>query len=86
MRWQKDEVLVSGSGGALPGGTVCMLDVPVNKTSTALTKPVDPIVGQNDFGLGEGEAEGRKAAGSEDRRDGRFSVPVPSHGYRQDLI
>jgi len=26
-------------------GRVCLLDVPVNKTSTAFTKPVDPLVG-----------------------------------------
>ncbi len=25
---------------------VCLLDVPVNKTSTAFVKPVDPIVGE----------------------------------------
>ncbi|MFG2526020.1 hypothetical protein [Streptomyces sp. NPDC048527] len=25
---------------------VCLLDVPVNKTSTAFTQPVDPIIGQ----------------------------------------
>ena len=30
-----------------PGAeTVCLLDVPVNKTSTAFTKPVDRIVGE----------------------------------------
>ena len=30
----------------LAGGAVCILDVPVNKTSAAFTKPVDPIVGE----------------------------------------
>jgi hypothetical protein len=25
---------------------VCLLDVPVHKTGTALSKPVDPLVGQ----------------------------------------
>ena len=34
------------SDETLSGGAVCMLDVPVNKTSTAFTKPVDPIVGE----------------------------------------
>jgi integrase len=46
VRWQKEDVSVPASGETLAGGAVCMLDVPVNKTSTAFTKPVDPIVGQ----------------------------------------
>ena len=29
-----------------PGDAVCLLDVPVNKTGTAFTKPVDPVVGE----------------------------------------
>jgi integrase len=29
-----------------PGRTVCLLDIPVNKTSTAFTKPVDRVVGE----------------------------------------
>lgn len=42
IRWQDDP-------GALPVATderVCLLDVPVNKTSTAFTKPVDQTLGQ----------------------------------------
>ena len=35
VRWQEDN-----------GSSVCFLDVPVNKTATAFTKPVDGIVGQ----------------------------------------
>jgi integrase len=46
VRWQKEDVSVPASGETLAGGAVCMLDVPVNKTSAAFTKPVDPIVGQ----------------------------------------
>lgn len=46
IRWQKQDVLIPSSGEILPGGSVCMLDVPVNKTSTAFTKPVDPLVGE----------------------------------------
>lgn len=38
IRWQNDE----HQGGS----RICLLDVPVNKTSTAFTKPVDPIVGE----------------------------------------
>ena len=46
IRWQKEDVAVPGDTTTLAGGSVCMLDVPVNKTSTAFTKPVDPIVGE----------------------------------------
>ena len=45
IRWQKEDVAIPGDKATLTGGSVCMLDVPVNKTSTAFTKPVDPIVG-----------------------------------------
>jgi integrase len=45
IRWQQDEVLVQSTGEILHPGTVCLLDVPVNKTGTAFTKPVDPVVG-----------------------------------------
>ena len=38
IRWQNDEHQGSSR--------ICLLDVPVNKTSTAFTKPVDPIVGE----------------------------------------
>jgi integrase len=38
VRWQQD------AGGDQPA--VCLLDVPVNKTTTAFTKPVDQLVGQ----------------------------------------
>jgi integrase len=46
VRWQKEDVSVPGSGETLSSGAVCMLDVPVSKTSTAFTKPVDPVVGE----------------------------------------
>jgi integrase len=46
IRWQTEAVAGSGSGETHAGGAVCMLDVPVNKTSAAFTKPVDPIVGE----------------------------------------
>jgi integrase len=47
IRWRREDVAVPGSADTLPGGSVCMLDVPVNKTSTAFTKPIDPIVGES---------------------------------------
>jgi integrase len=46
IRWQREDVSVSATDETLAGGAVCILDVPVNKTSTAFTKPVDPVVGE----------------------------------------
>jgi len=47
IRWQHDGQPIAGNAAEiLADDAVCLLDVPVNKTSTALTKPVDPIVGQ----------------------------------------
>ena len=39
-RWQQDN-----DSDTEHGARVCLLDVPTNKTSTAFTKPVDPLVG-----------------------------------------
>jgi integrase len=46
IRWQRDDATVPGTGEMLPGDAVCLLDVPVNKTGTAFTKPVDRLVGE----------------------------------------
>src|SRR5438034_3106743 len=46
IRWQRDDVTVAGTGDTLPANAVCLMDVPVNKTSTAFTNPVDRIVGE----------------------------------------
>jgi hypothetical protein len=46
IRWQQDDVSVQTTGETLPQGAVCLLDVPVNKTGAAFTKPVDPVVGR----------------------------------------
>jgi integrase len=47
VRWQEEDVAVPGRpGDILARDAVCMLDVPVNKTGTAFTKPVDPVVGR----------------------------------------
>lgn len=40
VRWQ------APGEGAEPADPVCLLDVPVHKTGTAFTKPVDPLLGQ----------------------------------------
>ncbi|MFF7988115.1 hypothetical protein ACFZDK_55610 [Streptomyces sp. NPDC007901] len=47
VRWRHEGQPIEGaSREVLAEQAVCLLDVPVNKTSTAFTKPVDPIVGQ----------------------------------------
>jgi integrase len=47
IRWQHDgQPIASDAADVLAEDAVCLLDVPVHKTGTAFTKPVDPIVGQ----------------------------------------
>jgi len=47
IRWQHDGMPIPGdSRDILAEDAVCLLDVPLHKTGTAFTKPVDPIVGQ----------------------------------------
>ncbi len=47
VRWQHDGMPIPGdSGEVLARDAVCLLDVPVHKTGTAFTKPVDPLLGK----------------------------------------
>jgi len=46
IRRQREDIVVPETGEAVPKDAVCLLDVPVNKTSSAFTKPVHPIVGE----------------------------------------
>ncbi len=46
VRWQAGDVKVMGTETLLPEKAVCWLDVPVNKTGAAFTKPVDPMIGK----------------------------------------
>jgi hypothetical protein len=47
IRWQHNGTPIPGdSRDVLADDAVCLLDVPVHKTGTAFTKPVDLIVGQ----------------------------------------
>jgi integrase len=47
IRWQHDGMPIPGdSREILAADAVCLLDIPVSKTRTAFTKPVDPIIGQ----------------------------------------
>lgn len=52
VRTQSRDTKVAQTEDILEKDSVCFLDVPVNKTSTAFTKPVHPIVGQR---IGEWE-------------------------------
>jgi integrase len=47
IRWQKDDLVVTGTNEIVPKDTVCWLSVPVNKTGSAFTKPLDRIVGES---------------------------------------
>jgi integrase len=46
VRWQAVDLTVRPTGETLAKDAVCLLDVPVNKTGMAFTKPVDPVVGE----------------------------------------
>ena len=47
IRWQHDGMPIPGdSREILAADAVCLLDIPVNKTGTAFTKPAGPIIGQ----------------------------------------
>jgi integrase len=47
VRWQHHGLPIPGdSREILAEDAICLLDIPVNKTGTAFTKPVDPIIGQ----------------------------------------
>ena len=47
VRWQHNgQPIAADSPDVLAEDAVCLLDVPVHKTGTAFTKPVDPLLGQ----------------------------------------
>lgn len=46
VRWQAADGGPVDTRSSVPNDAVCLLDVPVNKTSTAFTKPVDRLVGE----------------------------------------
>lgn len=47
VRWQHDgHPIAADTPDVLAEEAVCLLDVPVHKTGTAFTKPVDPLLGQ----------------------------------------
>ncbi len=72
VRWQYEDVMVPETGEILPKDAICFLDIPVNKTMTAYTKPVHPLVGQRIH-------EWERVRPSEQPRqiDGKTSETVP---------
>ena len=46
IRWQREDVTILGTNDVLKKDAVCWLDVPINKTKHAFTKPVDLLVGE----------------------------------------
>jgi len=46
IRWQYEDVMIPETNEVLLRDATCFLDIPVNKTSTAYTKPVHPLVGK----------------------------------------
>jgi integrase len=46
IRWQRDAHHPAEATAESGDKAVCLLDVPVHKTGTAFTKPVDPLLGQ----------------------------------------
>jgi integrase len=46
IRRQAADMTLRPTGENLSKDTVCLLEVPINKTGTAFTKPVDPVVGE----------------------------------------
>jgi hypothetical protein len=46
VRRQRSDLTLAATGETLKKDAVCLLHVPTNKTATAFTKPVHPIVAQ----------------------------------------
>jgi integrase len=46
IRWQREDVAIPQTGDSVVIDAVCFIDIPVNKTSTEYTKPVDRLVGE----------------------------------------
>lgn len=46
IRWQHEDLVITGTEEVLPKESVCWLKVPVQKTGASFTKPVDRLVGE----------------------------------------
>lgn len=92
IRWQQDGHPIAGDAkDVLAHDAICLLDVPVHKTGTAFTKPVDPLVGQaiEAWQLLRPEQPKRPDRKTGERVDLLFSVrahPVAKHYINRSLI
>ena len=46
IHWQKKDILIPGTNEVVPKDVICYLEIPVNKTSSGYTKPVDRALGE----------------------------------------
>ncbi len=46
IRWQKDDIIIPSTNKVVPKDAICYLEIPVNKTSSGYTKPVDKALGE----------------------------------------
>lgn len=46
IRWHADATAAESAAERVADDRICLLDVPIHKTGTAFTKPVDPLVGR----------------------------------------
>lgn len=46
VRWLQNDITIPGTHEIIPKDAVCYLDIPVTKTGTAYTKPVDRVIGE----------------------------------------
>ncbi len=92
IRWQQDGHPIAGDAkDVLAHDAICLLDVPVHKTGTAFTKPVDPLVGQaiEAWQLLRPEQPKRSDRKTGEQVDLLFSVrahPVAKHYINRSLI
>jgi integrase len=70
IRWQREGVTFPETGDSLAADAVCFIDIPVNKTSTEYTKPVDRVVGEAIAAWERVRPAQVKTPRSEDRRVG----------------
>jgi integrase len=92
IRWQQEDVKIPETGEVLPKEAVCFLTVPVNKTTTAFQKPVNPIIGQriNEWeqvrAIGQAHYRDRKTGEKIDYLFIHRGQPVSKHYLNNTLI
>jgi integrase len=91
VRWLRPDAASHDGATTQPTDVTCLLDVPVHKTGTALTKPVDPVLGQ---AIAAWEAERPAQPAGRDPKTGEQvdllfclrAQPVPTGYFNRALI